>query len=81
MVTEAKWGKWHPKDFRPYVDVVGEAFGPNRIMIGSDWPVCLLSANYETLWSIPWLLLCDLSAEDREKVWGANAVKFYKLKI
>ena len=46
MVTEARWKQWRPEDFRPYLDVVFEAFGADRLMIGSDWPVCTLSATY-----------------------------------
>ena len=46
MVTEAAWGHWRPEDFTPYLDVVLEAFGPRRVMIGSDWPVCTLSGEY-----------------------------------
>ena len=47
MVTEANWKQWQPADFHPYLDIVFEAFGPARLMIGSDWPVCTLSGEYE----------------------------------
>src|SRR5262249_24950904 len=47
MVTEARWQTWTGADFRPYLDIVWPAFGPDRLMIGSDWPVCLLSGEYE----------------------------------
>jgi L-fuconolactonase len=46
MVTEAKWDSWKPSHLRPYLDVVCEAFGMERLMFGSDWPVCLLAAEY-----------------------------------
>jgi L-fuconolactonase len=46
MVTEAAWNRWKPADFSRYIDAAVEAFGPGRLMIGSDWPVCLLSADY-----------------------------------
>jgi L-fuconolactonase len=46
MVTEAKWNQWRPEDFHRYLEVVFEAFGPDRLMIGSDWPVCTLSGSY-----------------------------------
>src|SRR5262249_44211761 len=47
LVTEADWRNWRSEDFRPYLDVVFEAFGPKRLMFGSDWPVCLLAASYQ----------------------------------
>jgi L-fuconolactonase len=47
MVTEADWSTWTPADLRPYVDRVIEVFGPERLMFGSDWPVCLLAAPYD----------------------------------
>ena len=52
MVTEADWKNWKQDDFIPYIDVVMEAFGPNRIMYGSDWPVCLVAASYERMLGI-----------------------------
>ena len=48
MVTEAKWQQWRPEDFQCYLDIVVEAFGVERVMIGSDWPVCTLSGDYES---------------------------------
>ena len=46
LVTEARWDTWQPADIWPYLDVVVEAFGTSRLMIGSDWPVCTLAADY-----------------------------------
>src|SRR4051812_13374852 len=46
MVTEAHWANWKPEDFQPFLDVVFEAFGVDRLMFGSDWPVCLLAGDY-----------------------------------
>lgn len=46
MVTEAEWGKWKPEDFKPYLDTVFEAFGVERLIFGSDWPICTLAADY-----------------------------------
>ena len=62
MVTEARWGKWQASDFRPYLDVVFEAFGPGRLMIGSDWPVCTLSASYESAMGIVLEYIAQLPA-------------------
>lgn len=79
MMTEADWKNWKPKDFMPYMDVVFEAFGPGRIMYGSDWPVCRLAATYGEMLAIPELYVAKLSANEQEKFWGANAIKFYGL--
>src|SRR4029077_16110378 len=46
LVTEADWKHWKADDFKPYLDVVFDAFGADRLMFGSDWPVCLLAATY-----------------------------------
>jgi len=79
LVTEADWQNWSKKDFFPYLDAAFEHFGPDRLMFGSDWPVCLVAANYtqvKTLieeYVIPW------GDEVRAKVFGANAVRFYRL--
>src|SRR5690606_7603705 len=52
MVTEAKRGAWRTEDFKPYLDVVFEAFGTDRLMIGSDWPVCLVNGDYASVMGI-----------------------------
>jgi L-fuconolactonase len=79
MVTEAAWNQWKPADFRPYLDVAFEAFGPDRLMIGSDWPVCRLSAAYAETMGLVNDYLRAFSQEEQAKVWGLNAVKFYGL--
>jgi len=81
MVTEARWQTWSAADFRPYLDVVWDAFGANRLMIGSDWPVCLLSGEYERTMGIAQRYLEQFAATEREKVLGANAVRFYRLPV
>ena len=81
MVTEAKWRNWSTTDFRPYLDVVWEAFGEDRLMIGSDWPVCLLSGDYAPVMNVVHDYIGQFSAAGQEKVLGGNAIKFYKLKI
>ena len=80
MVTEAKWKGWKKDDFFRYVDVVLEYFGADRIMFGSDWPVCLLSASYEQQLEIIMSGIERLRADDRAKIMGLNAVQFYNLK-
>ncbi len=79
MVTEARWYQWRLEQFRPYLDVVWEAFGEDRLMIGSDWPVCLLSADYSLAIGVVQTYLEQFGEATREKVLGSNAVRFYKL--
>jgi L-fuconolactonase len=80
MVTEASWGKWDKQDFRPFLDVVLDAFGEDRLMYGSDWPVCLLSAPYERTFRLVNDWLDQLPETARAKILGENAVRFYRLK-
>ncbi len=78
MVTEADWRGWKPADFTPYLEVVLAAFGPSRLMIGSDWPVCLLAADYGAVMGLAQDYFARLSPEDQRKVFGANALAFYQ---
>jgi len=79
MVTEADWSSWTVGDLRPYVDVVLEAFGPGRLLFGSDWPVCLLAASYDRVVDVTRELLDDLSDGERAQVFGGTALKVYRL--
>jgi L-fuconolactonase len=80
IVTEAKWGEWKKADFRPYLDAVVEFFGTNRLMYGSDWPVCLVAASsYEDVIDIVRDYFSTFSENDRELVFGKNAISFYNL--
>jgi L-fuconolactonase len=79
MVTEADWQKWKPDDFRPYLDVVFEAFGPDRLMFGSDWPVALLAADYNRAFNLVGDYFGPRGKEAAAKVLGLNAADFYKL--
>lgn len=79
MVTEADWKGWQREDFTPYLDVVFEAFGPSRIMVGSDWPVCTLAASYDQVMDIVTHYIEPLSESDKAAVLGSTAEKFYKL--
>ena len=81
MVTEADWKSWEKADFRPYLDVVFEAFGTDRLMFGSDWPVCLVAAEYEGAKGILTDYLSMFSDGELQKVMGKNAVEFYSLDI
>ncbi len=79
MVTEASWGQWKPRDFRPYLDVAWDAFGEDRLMFGSDWPVCLLSASYREVVRLVEDFLEKFDPPVRAKVMGGNAAAFYGL--
>jgi L-fuconolactonase len=79
MVTEANWTAWEGKDFEPYLDEVFEFFGPDRLMYGSDWPVCLVAASYKQQLHIVDQYTSRLSASEKQKVFGDNAKRFYNL--
>lgn len=79
MVTEGDWQDWSKKDFFPYMDVIFETFGPDRIMFGSDWPVCLVAANYTQVKTLVDEYVSNWGEEVRAKVFGANAISFYNL--
>jgi L-fuconolactonase len=79
MVTEANWQSWSTEDLRPYAEVVLEAFGPDRLMFGSDWPVCLLAASYEQVVATARELVADLSDAERERIFGGTATEVYGL--
>ena len=79
MATEANWTEWTLDGLRPYMEVALDAFGPNRLMFGSDWPVARLAVDYE-----PWVSLCrefisTLSPHEREAIEGGNAIRAYRL--
>lgn len=79
LFTEAAWKTWSAADFYPYLDVVFEAFGVDRLMFGSDWPVILLSGMYVQWKSLLEKYMENYKQEDKEKVFGLNAVKFYAI--
>lgn len=81
MVTEADWRGWKRADFTPYLEVALETFGPKRLMIGSDWPVCTLAAEYAETIGIVTDFLAPLTASERDAILGGNAARFYALAI
>jgi L-fuconolactonase len=81
MVTEADWQGWKRADFTPYLEVALETFGPKRLMIGSDWPVCTLAAGYPDTIGIVREFLAPLAAAEREAIEGGNAARFYALPV
>lgn len=79
MVTETHWHEWKYDDFVPFLDVVLDAFGTNRLLFGSDWPVCLLSGSYDEVKSIITEYISELTTSEQNKIMGDNAIKFYDI--
>jgi L-fucono-1,5-lactonase len=79
MVTEADWTAWTPADLRPYVDHVLGVFGPERLVFGSDWPVCLLAATYDAVLAATREVLDELSPDEKAAVFGGTATAVYRL--
>jgi len=77
LVTEADWKRWKADDFKPYLDVIFEAFSPDRLMFGSDWPVCLLAATYRQVKQLIADYVKGFSRSDQQNIFGGNAVRFY----
>ena len=80
IVTEANWQSWTTDTLRPYVEIALEVFGPQRILAGSDWPVCTLATNYQRWWQTLEAMLSSLSASEQDAVFGGNAIEIYNLK-
>jgi L-fuconolactonase len=81
LVTEADWHAWRPADLQPFVDRVLEIAGPERLLFGSDWPVCLLAARYDVVLATARSLIAGLSPGERAAILGATAIGFYRLDV
>ena len=81
MVTESEWDDWKPSDFKIYLDTVVKAFGTERLMYGSDFPVCTLAATYEAQLNIVTSYFSSFTNVEKRKIMGDNASKFYGLNI
>ncbi len=81
MVTEADWGNWKPLDFKPYMDIVLEAFGAERVMLGSDWPVCTVAGEYERVMRIAADYVNALSPDEQAAVWAENPKRIYGISV
>jgi len=77
LITEADWQRWQPSDLAPYLDVVLEAFGPERLMYGSDWPVCTLAGDYDRVYSVAAAFAAPLSVSERAGFFGDVAARWY----
>ncbi len=81
LVTEADWKRWRPDEMRPYLDVAFDCFGPARLMVGSDWPVCTLAAGYEKTMALVTKYLEGRPETERNAVLGGNAQAFWNLDL
>lgn len=80
LVTEADWQHWTPDQIEPYLDVALDSFGPNRLMIGSDWPVCLVAASYSQVIDVVKHYISRRAPEALDAIFGSNAQRFWRLK-
>lgn len=81
MVTEADWQAWTPRDLEPFVDVALDAFGPERLMYGSDWPVCELAGTYQEVFDALKICLESLSDAEQDAIYCGTARRFYGLAV
>ena len=79
MITEADWERWAPDDLVPYVQRLLSWFGPQRLLFGSDWPVCLVAGSYAQVVDAAAQALGDLSDDERSWVFGRAAITVYRL--
>jgi L-fuconolactonase len=79
LVTEADWSRWQPSDLRPYVESALSAFGPDRLMFGSDWPVCTLAASYDAVLAAAIDLTAELTSAERDAMFTGTATRVYRL--
>jgi len=79
MITEADFDQWTPQQIEPYMNLVLNAFGSEKIMFGSDWPVCLVAGNYNKVKEIVINFIANLSSKEQVSIMGENTVKFYNL--
>ncbi|MFM9826381.1 amidohydrolase family protein [Flavobacterium sp.] len=79
LVTEADWNNWTEADFTYCLNVVTEAFGIDRLLFGSDWPVCLLAANYAQTLEIVTNYFSKFPESNQEQFWSGNAIEFYNI--
>lgn len=79
LVTEAHWSDWNLEALRPYLETVLDAFGPSRLMAGSDWPVCLVASSYAGWWEVLRTYFAGLSEDEQAEIFGQTASRIYRL--
>jgi L-fuconolactonase len=80
LVTEADWRAWTPAQLAPYLDAALESFGASRLMLGSDWPVCLLAASYSEVVALVRDAIAQYSADEQQQILSGTATRFFRLK-
>ena len=79
LVTEADWMRWTPEDIRPYLDIAFDCFGPERLLAGSDWPVCTVAADYARTIAVLDDYMATRPVAERDAVMGGNAARLWRL--
>lgn len=79
LVTEADWKHWTPEDVQPYLDIAFDCFGPQRLLAGSDWPVCTLAADYARTIALLDDYMASRPVAERDAVMGGNAARLWRL--
>ncbi len=81
LVTEADWESWNTESLRPAIDIALDVFGPQRLMFGSDWPVCLMASTYSHVIDTTQTLVAHLTLDERAQIFGENALRVYRLDL
>jgi L-fuconolactonase len=81
LVTEADWEQWQPQHIYPYLEVALQVFGAERLMWGSDWPVCLVASNYQQVLQLVQEFISPLSAYEQASIMADNALQFYNCAV
>lgn len=81
MITQTNWGNWSEEEFYPYIELIAKYFGPNRMMFGSDWPVCLLSGSYQQVVTVVESAISNWSELEKEMIWSSTAIRAYGLNL
>lgn len=79
LVTEAAWSSWQPREFLPFIDAAVESFGPYRLLVGSDWPVCTLAGSYADVMNVFRVYFSGFSATEQAAIFGGNAARVYRI--
>ena len=79
LITEAAWNAWRPDDLKPFIDAAVESFGPSRLLVGSDWPVCTLAGSYADVMAVFHDYFAQFSAAEQAAIFGGTAERVYRL--
>lgn len=79
LVTEAAWSSWQPRELLPFIDAAVDCFGPDRLLVGSDWPVCTLAGSYADVMNVFRVYCSGFSAAEQAAIFGENAARVYRI--